>query len=101
MKVLALSPSIDDCGGVQRYTLALVQALDDLLGTDKVRLLAVEKGQLPSQRLSLKIKTRFTLQAVCRANAGRGGEQEVGDSLSQEEDRYVGRKESLGHFPCL
>lgn len=93
----------DDYTHVQVFTdTSLVDALESV-GFQVNTLVPAVFGQIKVAQESLPIEALLTspLQAVCRANAGRGGEQEVGDSLSQEEDRYVGRKESLGHFPCL
>ncbi|MEZ8222144.1 Glycosyltransferase involved in cell wall biosynthesis [Candidatus Fervidibacteria bacterium JGI MDM2 JNZ-1-D12] len=64
MKVLVLAPSLDGCGGVQRYTTILLRALGELLGAEKVRVLALPTKHQKSRRLSLKSKWQFTLQAL-------------------------------------
>ncbi|MEM1552871.1 MAG: glycosyltransferase family 4 protein [Candidatus Bathyarchaeia archaeon] len=64
MKVLVLAPSLDGYGGVQRYTTTLLRALGELLGAEKVRVLALPTKHQKSRRLSLKSKWQFTLQAL-------------------------------------
>jgi glycosyltransferase involved in cell wall biosynthesis len=67
-KVLVLAPSLKGIGGVQNYTKTFVDALRDVLGNDRVRVVAVpEEASVqhdgpPALRTSAKI--RFLMSAV-------------------------------------
>src|ERR1019366_9005922 len=71
MKPLVLAPPMGSAGGVQRYTTTLVRSLEDIEGTESVRVIAVsaepqlrDDGELA---LSLSTKVRFFLAAVKQA----------------------------------
>ncbi len=70
-KVLVLAPPLTAVGGVQNYTKALVRALEELLGPDRVRLVAVsrepEARHGGNPRLRLSVKLRFALSAFATA----------------------------------
>jgi phosphatidylinositol alpha-1,6-mannosyltransferase len=70
-KVLVLAPSLNGIGGVQNYTRTLVEALQDVLGNDRVRMVAVpeearaRRDGPPALRTSAKI--RFFVSAIASA----------------------------------
>lgn len=70
-KVLVLAPSLKAIGGVQNYTRTLIDALNAVLGSDRVRV--VEVGSDPEARsdgrlaLSAPVKLRFAASAVAAA----------------------------------
>jgi phosphatidyl-myo-inositol dimannoside synthase len=70
-KVLVLAPSLKSVGGVQNYIRTLVDALNVVLGSDRVRVVAV--GEDPevlgdgNLALSQSVKLRFFLSAVATA----------------------------------
>jgi phosphatidyl-myo-inositol dimannoside synthase len=72
-RVLVLAPSLKAIGGVQNYTRTLVDALNAVLGSDRVRLVSV--GGDPEVRgegnlaLSSSVKLRFLASAVTTAVA--------------------------------
>ena len=70
-KVLVLAPSLKGIGGVQNYTKTFVDALRDVLGNDRVRVVAVpEEARVqgdgpPALRTSAKF--RFLISAIAPA----------------------------------
>ncbi|MFA0751474.1 MAG: hypothetical protein SLRJCFUN_001877 [Candidatus Fervidibacter sp.] len=66
MKVAVLAPSAKGHGGVQRYSLNLVHALQDLLGKDKVRWLEApaNPSKDSSRRLPIRVKMWFALTGI-------------------------------------
>jgi hypothetical protein len=60
VRVLVLSPSLTDTGGIQRYVLTLVRALKDTFGTHQVRVVSLN---LPK---STERPSRFAAQ-ICKA----------------------------------
>ena len=70
-KVLVLAPSLKSIGGVQNYTRTLVDALNVVLGSDRVRVVAVagepEAGGDGSLALRQSVKLRFLVSAVATA----------------------------------
>lgn len=74
MKVLVLAPPMQTTGGVQRYTDALVRALRELLGGDRVRMVAVGQGSRETggqRRLKAEVKGRFVGKALWEATRWR------------------------------
>ena len=74
-KVLVLSPSLKGIGGVQNYINTFVDALREILGADRVRVVAVPEearardGRPPALRTSAKI--RFLISAFAAAISWR------------------------------
>lgn len=70
-KVLVLSPSLKAIGGVQNYTNTLLDALRDVLGNDRVRIVAVPEDAIPRRNghaaLGTSAKVRFLAAAVASA----------------------------------
>jgi phosphatidyl-myo-inositol dimannoside synthase len=70
-KVLVLAPSLKSLGGIQNYTRTLVEALQAVLGSDRVRMVAVpgdaEVKTDGSLALRLSVKVRFLLSAITAA----------------------------------
>ena len=70
-KVLLLAPSLKALGGVQNYTGTLVRALRDVLGSERVRMVAVpgdpEVQENGSLALRPCVKVRFLLSAITAA----------------------------------
>jgi phosphatidyl-myo-inositol dimannoside synthase len=70
-KVLVLSPSLQGIGGVQNYTKTFVDALREVLGDDRVRIVAVpEEARMRSNRapaLRTSAKIRFLASALSAA----------------------------------
>jgi hypothetical protein len=70
-KVLVLAPSLKSLGGIQNYTRTLVEALQAVLGSDRVRMVAVpgdaEVKIDGSLALRLSVKVRFLLSAITAA----------------------------------
>jgi phosphatidyl-myo-inositol dimannoside synthase len=70
-KVLVLTPSLKSVGGVQNYTITLVEALQVVLGSDLVRMVAVpDDAKLRDSRglaLPLSVKLRFLVSALAAA----------------------------------
>jgi phosphatidyl-myo-inositol dimannoside synthase len=70
-KVLVLAPSLQSVGGVQNYTHTLVDALQVVLGSDLVRVIAVssdpEAQDDGSLALPLSVKIRFFVSALAVA----------------------------------
>jgi len=68
MRVLVITPSLADVGGIQRYSVTLIRALQDLLGNNQVRCLelAAPKHKITG-RLSAVSKLWFLCVAVCGA----------------------------------
>jgi phosphatidylinositol alpha-1,6-mannosyltransferase len=70
-KVLVLAPSLKGIGGVQNYTKTFVDALRDVLGKNRVRVVAVPEeararpDELPALRASAKV--HFLMSAVASA----------------------------------
>ena len=69
-KVLVLAPSVKSIGGIQSYTQTLISGLQDVLGKDQVRVVAVrgEPEALQDGRLALRpsVKFRFLTSALAR-----------------------------------
>jgi phosphatidylinositol alpha-1,6-mannosyltransferase len=72
-KVLVLAPSLKSAGGVQNYTITLFDALQAILGNDRVRMIAVpgepklrEDGRLV---LPFSVKLRFFFLALTKGIA--------------------------------
>jgi phosphatidyl-myo-inositol dimannoside synthase len=70
-KVLVLAPSLRSQGGIQNYTSTLVDALQAILGSDRVRMVVVpgdpevrDDGKLA---LRLSVKVRFLFSAITAA----------------------------------
>jgi len=63
-RVLVLSPSLEERGGVQRYTTTLATALGQILPAENVRVLAVAWTRRGPAGLSLLTKIRFVGSAV-------------------------------------
>ncbi len=66
MRVLVLTPSLADVGGIQRYTMTLIRALRDLLGEQSVRVAALPEtidggGR---GRFSAAVKLSFGWRAI-------------------------------------
>ena len=74
-KVLVLAPSLDGIGGVQNYIRTLVEALRDVLGDDRVRMVVVPeeaKARLDAPpALGTSAKVRFFVSAVSVAISWR------------------------------
>jgi glycosyltransferase involved in cell wall biosynthesis len=74
-KVLVLAPSLKGIGGVQNYTNTFIDALREVLGHDRVRVVTVpeeaitRKGRPPALRTSAKI--RFLITAFASAISWR------------------------------
>jgi glycosyltransferase involved in cell wall biosynthesis len=70
-KVLVLAPCLKAVGGVQNYSKTLVAALEEILGRDNVRMVAVpedpELRKDGSLALSSAVKARFFLKALAVA----------------------------------
>lgn len=70
-RTLVLSPSIQNPGGIQRYTRTLTRALEEILGSSNVRAIAVAEPQVSARTKKLKLSTsarwRFARQAVREA----------------------------------
>jgi phosphatidyl-myo-inositol dimannoside synthase len=70
-KVLVLAPSLKSIGGVQNYTITLVDALKVVLGNDRVRMVSVsgdpELRDDGSLALRPSVKVRFLVSAVAIA----------------------------------
>jgi phosphatidyl-myo-inositol dimannoside synthase len=70
-KVLVLAPSLKSVGGIQNYTTTLVEALQVILGSDRVRLVAVsgdpEAQADGSLALPRSVKLRFFASALTAA----------------------------------
>jgi glycosyltransferase involved in cell wall biosynthesis len=70
-KVLVLAPSLKSVGGVQNYTSTLVEALQVVLGSDLVRMVAVPSDAVvrDSRGLALpvSVKLRFLVSALAAA----------------------------------
>jgi phosphatidyl-myo-inositol dimannoside synthase len=70
-KVLVLAPSLKSLGGIQNYTSTLVDALQDVLGNDRVRMVAVpgdpEVQDDGSLALRPSVKVRFLFSAITAA----------------------------------
>ena len=67
MKALVVAPPLAGAGGIQRYTACLVRALQDLLGDQNVRCLAIPDDPvdgLARGRFSAGLKLRFGWQAT-------------------------------------
>jgi phosphatidylinositol alpha-1,6-mannosyltransferase len=67
-KVLVLAPSLKSIGGIQNYTHTLINGLQDVLGEDQVRVIAVrgEPEALQDGRVALRpsVKFRFLTSAL-------------------------------------
>lgn len=70
-KVLVLAPSLKSLGGIQNYTRTLVEALQAVLASDSVRMVAVpgdpEVRNDGSLALRLSVKVRFVFSAITAA----------------------------------
>lgn len=72
-RVLVLAPALVSIGGVQNYTKTLVDALQVVLGNDRVRMVAIEED--PEARngaglaLRRSVKLRFFISAIAAALA--------------------------------
>lgn len=70
-KVLVLAPSLKSLGGIQNYTGTLVNALQVVLGSDRVRMVAVpgdpEVQDDGTLALRPSVKVRFLLSAIAAA----------------------------------
>jgi phosphatidyl-myo-inositol dimannoside synthase len=70
-KVLVLAPSLQSVGGVQNYTTTLIDALQVVLGTHLVRMIAVpndpEVRDSRGLALPLSVKVRFFISALAAA----------------------------------
>ena len=66
MKVLVLAPPLESAGGIQRYTGCLVRALQEALGNQNVRCLAIPQSTNAGGhgRFSAGLKLRFGWQAL-------------------------------------
>ena len=66
MKVLVLAPPLESAGGIQRYTGCLVRALQEALGDQNVRCLAIPGSTNAGGhgRFSAGLKLRFGWQAL-------------------------------------
>lgn len=65
MKVLLLAPPMASVGGIQRYTITLVQALKHLLGNEGVRCLAISEA--PDRNGGKRFPARSKLSFGCHA----------------------------------
>ncbi len=70
-RVLVLSPSLEERGGVQRYTTTLSTALRQILQPQNVRLLAIAGAGKGHAKLSFLTKARFVGPAVRTAMGWR------------------------------
>ena len=74
-KVLVLAPSLKAIGGVQNYTRTLLDALREVLGNDRVRLVAVSEDAAPRHNappaLRASAKIRFLFSALATAISWR------------------------------
>jgi phosphatidylinositol alpha-1,6-mannosyltransferase len=70
-KILVLAPSLKSLGGIQNYTRTLVEALQAVLESDRVRMVAVaddaEVKADGSLGLRLSVKVRFLFSAITAA----------------------------------
>ena len=66
MKALVLAPPLASAGGIQRYTACLVRALQEVLGGQNVRCIAIPESANASAhgRFSAALKLRFGWQAL-------------------------------------
>jgi glycosyltransferase involved in cell wall biosynthesis len=71
MKILVLVPPMGSSGGIQRYTATLVRSLEDILGKDDVRAVAISAEPVlrggGTYALSLGTKVRFFAAALMQA----------------------------------
>src|ERR1019366_2566594 len=65
MKVLVLAPPMAGAGGIQRYTVTLVRALEQILGNDNVHCLAISEA--PAGHGEGRLSTRSKLSFACNA----------------------------------
>jgi phosphatidylinositol alpha-1,6-mannosyltransferase len=76
MKVLVLAPTLKSLGGIQRYVLTLICALEDLFGKEHVRVVALNlsdsaTGVAPSGGVRAAAKLRFVGASLCEATVWR------------------------------
>jgi len=64
MRVLVLTPPLGSAGGIQRYTLTLIRALEDLFSQHSVRCVTASGNRNKKGRFSVGVKLRFGLQAI-------------------------------------
>src|ERR1700689_5464339 len=74
-KVLVLAPSLKGIGGVQNYTSTFLDALSEVLGDDRVKVVEVPEEAVPHRdgrpALRTSSKVRFLVSAVASAISWR------------------------------